>query len=115
MTLDATGGVLAGGTITVDGVTYVVPQNTIATLPSIAVAWGELFMSTGVNGTSNLPNGTANLPGGVSWQANVRLISRSCSGNFGQFLTYPIIRSLGMLLAINISLAWCTLRRIQLN
>ncbi|KAH8650499.1 hypothetical protein BGZ60DRAFT_388908, partial [Tricladium varicosporioides] len=60
MTLNAAGGPLAGGTITVDGILFTVPQNTLATLPALAVAWGELF--TG---------GVANLPGGVSWEAHV--------------------------------------------
>jgi hypothetical protein len=64
MTLDLNGGPLAGGTITVDGVEYIIPQNTLATLPGISVAWGELFV-----------NGTANLPGHVSWQATVCLIA----------------------------------------
>jgi hypothetical protein len=63
MTLNPTGGVLAGGTIVVDGVTYIVPQNLLATLPATAVAWGELFFK----------NGTANLPGGISWEANACL------------------------------------------
>jgi hypothetical protein len=65
MSLDTAGGVLAGGNITVDGVTYIVPQNTLVTLPAINVAWGELFV-----------NGTPNLPGGVSWQANVGRIPK---------------------------------------
>ena len=51
MTLNSTGGVLAGGTITVDGIVVTVPQNLLATLPSITVAWGELFS----NGVPNLP------------------------------------------------------------
>jgi hypothetical protein len=59
MSLDA-GGPLAGGSITVDGQVYTVPQNLLVTLPSITVAWSELFN-----------NGIANLPGGISWEANV--------------------------------------------
>lgn len=66
MTLNSSGGPLAGGTITVDGLTIVVPKNLLATLPSIAVAWGELFN-----------NGAANLPGSISWEANVSLRLRS--------------------------------------
>ena len=61
MTLDA-GGPLAGGSITVDAQRVTVPKNLLATLPSITVAWGELFN-----------NGVANLPGGISWEANVSL------------------------------------------
>jgi hypothetical protein len=53
MTLDQTGGVLAGGTMTVDGIPIVIPANTLATLPAITVAWSELF-----NGqTPAIPNG----------------------------------------------------------
>lgn len=51
LTLDPTGGVLAGGSIVVDGVPYIVPQNLLATLPAIAVAWSEWFFK---NGTANL-------------------------------------------------------------
>lgn len=47
MTLDKTGGILAGGSVTVDGVAITIPANTLVTLPAIAVAWGELFDSTG--------------------------------------------------------------------
>ena len=60
MTLDTTGGPLAGGSITVDGLVITVPANLLATLPAISVAWGELFN-----------NGVANLPGSISWEANV--------------------------------------------
>lgn len=60
MTLSPTGGPLAGGTITVDGVAITVPQNLLATLPALVVAWSELFI-----------NGAPNLPGGVSWEATV--------------------------------------------
>jgi hypothetical protein len=51
---------LTGGTIVVNGITIVVPDNTIATLPSIAVAWPELFT-----------NGVPNLPGTQTWTATV--------------------------------------------
>ena len=49
-----------------NGITIVVPDNTLATLPSIAVAWGELFT----------PDGAPNLPrlGQVSWEASVRYL-----------------------------------------
>ncbi|TKA50385.1 hypothetical protein B0A49_12513 [Cryomyces minteri] len=61
MTLDPSGGTLAGGSITVDGVAITVPTNLLATLPAITVAWGELFN-----------NGVPDLPGGMSWQAHVQ-------------------------------------------
>jgi hypothetical protein len=64
MTLNA-GGPLAGGSINVDGQRITVPNNLLATLPSIAVAWGELFK-----------NGVANLPGGISWEANASSCGR---------------------------------------
>ncbi|RDW68550.1 hypothetical protein BP5796_09207 [Coleophoma crateriformis] len=51
ITLDPSGDVLAGGTITVDGLLITVPKNLLVTLPSITVAWSELFK----NGVSNLP------------------------------------------------------------
>jgi hypothetical protein len=51
---------LTGGTITVNGMPVVVPDNTIVTLPAIAVAWPELFT-----------NGVPNLPGQQSWTATV--------------------------------------------
>ncbi|KAJ6523275.1 hypothetical protein DFH09DRAFT_938027 [Mycena vulgaris] len=62
MTLDAGGDVLAGGTITVNGFVITVPKNLLVTLPSISVAWSELF----VGGKPNLP-----LLGTVSWEATV--------------------------------------------
>ncbi|KAJ6562301.1 hypothetical protein B0H19DRAFT_1259888 [Mycena capillaripes] len=62
MTLDGTGGPLAGGTLTVNGITITIPKNTLATLPSITVAWSELFGNNG----PNLP-----LLGSVSWEATV--------------------------------------------
>jgi hypothetical protein len=34
---------LAGGTIVVDGLSIIVPDNTIVTLPAAQVAWPELF------------------------------------------------------------------------
>jgi hypothetical protein len=58
---DANTTLLNGGTITVDGLTIVVPDNTIATLPAAAVAWPELFT-----------NGQPNLPGFQNWKASVR-------------------------------------------
>ncbi len=65
MTLDKTGGVLAGGTLTVNGVTMTVPANTLVTLPSVTVAWSELFLSSG---SPNLPQF-----GTVSWDVTVGL------------------------------------------
>ncbi|KIJ37448.1 hypothetical protein M422DRAFT_260124 [Sphaerobolus stellatus SS14] len=63
MTLNTTGGILAGGSITVDGITIVVPENLLVTLPSIAVAWSELFSASG---QPLLPRF-----GQVSWDVNV--------------------------------------------
>ncbi|KAJ7847618.1 hypothetical protein B0H14DRAFT_3867439 [Mycena olivaceomarginata] len=60
MTLNGTAGPLAGGTLTVNGFKITIPKNTLVTLPSITVAWSELF----VNGQPNLP-----LLGSVSWEA----------------------------------------------
>ncbi|CAL3962328.1 unnamed protein product [Diplocarpon coronariae] len=79
MSLDA-GGALAGGSITVDGQKIVVPKNLLATLPSITVAWGELFK-----------DGAANLPGSISWEANV--IGNRVNGQFIAGLVYIAQRS----------------------
>ncbi|KAJ7026500.1 hypothetical protein C8F04DRAFT_966333 [Mycena alexandri] len=57
-----TDGPLAGGTITVDGMVITVPKNLLVTLPSISVAWPELFDGE----TPSLP-----LLGSVSWEATV--------------------------------------------
>ena len=57
-------GTLSGGTITIDGIVVTVPDNLLATLPSITVAWSELFQG-----------GIPNLPGTGSWQATVGLAS----------------------------------------
>ncbi|KAJ7339734.1 hypothetical protein DFH08DRAFT_783346 [Mycena albidolilacea] len=62
MTLNGAAGPLAGGTLTVNGFKITIPKNTLVTLPSITVAWSELF----VNGQPNLP-----LLGSVSWEATV--------------------------------------------
>jgi len=62
MTLNAGTNPLRGGTIEVDGIPVIVPDNTIATLPATAVAWPELF----INPT------TPNLPGTQSWTATVQ-------------------------------------------
>jgi hypothetical protein len=53
--------ILRGGSITVDGLTIVIPDNTMATLPATNVAWSELFTSAGV----------PLLPVGGVWKANV--------------------------------------------
>lgn len=79
MTLNA-GGPLAGGSIIVDGQMITVPSNLLATLPSVSVAWGELFK-----------NGVANLPGGISWEANV--IGNRVNGQFIAGLVYISQRS----------------------
>ena len=39
---------LRGGTITVDGLKMIIPDNTMATLPAANVAWPELFSAAGV-------------------------------------------------------------------
>ena len=52
----------SGGTITVNGIDIIVPDNMLVTLPSINVAWPELFNS----GAPNLPQ-----LGSVSWAVNV--------------------------------------------
>ncbi|KAJ7101876.1 hypothetical protein C8R44DRAFT_641211 [Mycena epipterygia] len=62
MTLNAGGDPLAGGTLSVNGFNIIIPKNTLVTLPSITVAWSELF----VNSQPNLP-----LLGTVSWEATV--------------------------------------------
>jgi hypothetical protein len=63
LTVDNATDPLSGGTITVDGLTYVVPKNLLVTLPSIAVAWPELFNE---DQSPKLP-----LFGTVDWQATV--------------------------------------------
>lgn len=60
LSLDSGTDPLRGGSITVDGIKVIVPVNTLVTLPSITVAWPELFV-----------NGVADLPGGNTWQAHV--------------------------------------------
>ncbi|KAF7335652.1 hypothetical protein MVEN_02220200 [Mycena venus] len=62
MTCNETDGPLAGGSITVDGMVITVPKNLLVTLPSISVAWPELFDGE----TPSLP-----LLGSVSWEATV--------------------------------------------
>ncbi|KAJ7712496.1 hypothetical protein B0H16DRAFT_693654 [Mycena metata] len=67
MTLNVSDGVLAGGSITVNNIVVTVPKNLIVTLPSINVAWSELFTVDGNNkATPNLP-----LLGTVSWEATI--------------------------------------------
>ncbi|KAJ7184710.1 hypothetical protein C8R46DRAFT_1343732 [Mycena filopes] len=67
MTLDLEDGVLAGGTITVNNFVVTVPKNLLVTLPSISVAWSEMFTINEDNST------TPNLPlfGAVSWEATI--------------------------------------------
>ncbi|KAJ7892241.1 hypothetical protein B0H13DRAFT_2038759 [Mycena leptocephala] len=62
MTCNDNEGPLGGGTITVNGMVITVPKNLLVTLPSITVAWPELFDHE----TPNLP-----LLGSVSWEATV--------------------------------------------
>ncbi|KAJ7618900.1 hypothetical protein DFH06DRAFT_1107110 [Mycena polygramma] len=67
MTLDVTGGPLAGGTIAVKGFNVTVPKNTLVTLPSITCAWSEMFTVDASNNTiPNLP-----LLGSVSWETTI--------------------------------------------
>lgn len=66
MTLDSTTDPLSGGNINVDGFIIIVPKNLLVTLPSITVAWPELFV-----------NGVAQLPGSVTWEAHVSQSSSS--------------------------------------
>ena len=54
----------SGGTITIDGITMVIPDNSYVTLPSISVMWSELF----IDGVPQLPQFGAP---GVSWEATV--------------------------------------------
>ncbi len=42
-TLDPTGDVLTGGTLTVNGNTIIVPRNTIMQMPAFALTWAQLF------------------------------------------------------------------------
>ncbi|KAF7361123.1 hypothetical protein MSAN_01144100 [Mycena sanguinolenta] len=56
MTLNVADGVLGGGTITVNNIEVIVPKNTLITLPSITVAWSEMFVVDGAgNATPQLP------------------------------------------------------------
>jgi hypothetical protein len=61
---------LRGGTITVDGLQIIVPDNTMATLPATNVAWPELFSAAGVP-QINIPS---------VWKATVgcRLCQNGC-------------------------------------
>ncbi|KAJ6524493.1 hypothetical protein B0H19DRAFT_972034 [Mycena capillaripes] len=67
MTLNVADGPLAGGSMTVNGIKITVPKNTLLTLPSITVAWSEMFtVDANNNTTPNLP-----LFGSVSWETTV--------------------------------------------
>ncbi|KAF2471061.1 uncharacterized protein BDR25DRAFT_354983 [Lindgomyces ingoldianus] len=61
MTLDPGTDPLRGGTITVDGITFIVPKNTLVTLPAAVAAWPELF-----NGETPI------MPGTQTYQAIVQ-------------------------------------------
>jgi hypothetical protein len=63
MQLDSGTNPLRGGSITVDGIFVQVPENLLATLPALAVAWAELFDN--------------NIGQAVGFEANVR--PESCS------------------------------------
>lgn len=56
--------VLRGGTITVNGIVFIVPDHTIATLPAAAVAWTELFDTTATPPTPFLS-------GPLNWEATI--------------------------------------------
>ncbi|HSB81313.1 MAG TPA: hypothetical protein VLM91_21240, partial [Candidatus Methylomirabilis sp.] len=59
-TLDAPGDVLAGGTVTVNGTTVVIPRNTIVQMPNTYVTWAELFsMAPSPWGPGSGPRGEA--------------------------------------------------------
>ncbi|KAJ7468499.1 hypothetical protein FB451DRAFT_374846 [Mycena latifolia] len=62
LTLNSTDDPLSGGTLTVNGFVITIPRNSLVTLPSITVAWSEMF----VDGQPSLP-----LLGTVSWEATV--------------------------------------------
>ena len=64
MTLDAGSDPLRGGTMTVNGINIIIPAQSLITLPSITVAWPELFTSSGAPSLPQL--------GTVSWAVNVR-------------------------------------------
>jgi len=66
MKLNAGTSPLIGGTLTLDGIPIIVPNNTIATLPAAAVSWPELFLASGA----------PNLPGypGSMWKATVSFL-----------------------------------------
>ena len=63
MTLGAGGTPLTGGSISVDGIPIIVPDNSIVTLPATAVAWPELFKA---DGTPDMPGYPA-----IQWKATV--------------------------------------------
>ncbi|KAJ7065480.1 hypothetical protein C8F01DRAFT_982165 [Mycena amicta] len=63
MTVNNVSDPLSGGSISVNGFHITVPKNLLATLPSITVAWSELFDASG---QPELP-----LLGSVSWEATV--------------------------------------------
>lgn len=79
LSLDAGSNPIRGGSITIDGFKIVIPAHTLVTLPSILVAWPELF----VGGVADLPSG------GPTWQAHV------CSHSFA----YKLLREGSELMA----------------
>lgn len=60
--MDDPDNILSGGTITVDGILYIVPKNSLLTTPNQVVLWSELWL----NGTVQMP-----LWPDVSWEASV--------------------------------------------
>ncbi|KAH6669835.1 hypothetical protein B0J14DRAFT_104820 [Halenospora varia] len=71
--------IFSGGTITVDGISMIIPNNSYVTLPSISVMWSELF----VGGAPQLPQFGAP---GVSWEATV--YGNRIGGNYVVALVY---------------------------
>ncbi|KAJ6463349.1 hypothetical protein C8R45DRAFT_840993 [Mycena sanguinolenta] len=102
MTFNVADGVLGGGTITVNGLEVVVPKNTLITLPSITVAWSEMFVvdDTG-NATPQLP-----LFGTVSWEANV--YGNIVSGQPIAGLIFIVQESLNLLQGFITEIDWTT-------
>src|SRR3954447_24580801 len=66
-TLDNPGDVTSGGTLVVNGITIVVPRNTLFQMPATAMTWQELFaLAPSSSAPSNLPcANAANNPNGL--------------------------------------------------
>ncbi len=63
-TLDSPGDVSSGGTMVVNGITIIVPRNTIFQMPATAMTWEELFaLAPSSSAPSNLPCASSNPSG----------------------------------------------------